>query len=453
METCVLKCSDESCGREYALERRMRLFCDGETAGQHGPALLRAQYSRTEIQMRDLPGIFRFSDWLPANGVYFRLPDRELSVPFSYKSQGLADCLGLANLFIAFSGYWPERGGNTLTRSFKEFEAQASISSFLFAFGNEVPPLIVASAGNTANAYNLFTSLLNLPLYLIVPEIAVPNLLLPIRSAARVLAVKGDYSEAISMAEKLSRLLDAHSDGGVRNIARRAGMATVYLNAVVHPEQGSHALFDHYFQAVGSGAGAIATSEIVETLVRDGRFGKTRTRIHIAQNDPFAPIPDAWNGKSRTVDTYPSEESRLRRAGITASVLVNRTPAYSITGGLYEALARSRGTATRVSNFELFTAANKFREVEGVDVDPAAAVAIAALFKAVAAGEVQPADSVLLHVTGGGRELQMRREKLEPVVPVGIVAPSALDEAIAALRYGEAPPCRRELFQQAAISS
>jgi cysteate synthase len=31
------------------------------------------------------------------------------SAPVTYKSEGLAEKLGLTNLWITFSGYWPEK--------------------------------------------------------------------------------------------------------------------------------------------------------------------------------------------------------------------------------------------------------------------------------------------------------------------------------------------------------
>ena len=73
------------------------------------------------------------------------------------------------------------------------------------------------------------------------------------------------------------------------------------LHAVAHPDSGSGRLFDHYFQAVGSAAGAIAAWEAVELLLKDGRFGHTSTRVHMAQNEPFTPIPDSWERRSRTL--------------------------------------------------------------------------------------------------------------------------------------------------------
>jgi cysteate synthase len=358
---------------------------------------------------------------------------RELGRPCAYRSDGLARRLGLRRLTIAFSGYWPERGARLPTGTFKEFECQASVARYMAAFPTpDVPPLIVASAGNTGNGYNLLTTVLGVPLYLLVPESGLASQVLPVPSRAKLLVVRGDYSDAIALASKLETRLGAKADGGVRNVARRAGMAAVYLNAVAHPEQGAFELFEHYFQAIGSGSGAIATLEAVRALLRDGRFGTTVTRIHVAQNEPFTPIVDSWQAGAHDLVGYPAAEVSLRVSAVAAPVLTNRTPPYAMAGAMYDTLIESRGAGWRVTNQEAFRAARLFRETEGVEIAPAAAVATAALAQAVAEGAVGRDSRILLHVTGGGPEARAdhRRYKVEPC---GWVDPDDEDSAVRAL--------------------
>jgi cysteate synthase len=84
--------------------------------------------AQKQIQIRDLPGTFQVSDWLPTNGTYFQLPDSKLGKPFCYKGELLAQYLGLPDLYIAFRGYWPAHGRTLPTASFKNFEARASLA-------------------------------------------------------------------------------------------------------------------------------------------------------------------------------------------------------------------------------------------------------------------------------------------------------------------------------------
>ena len=68
-------------------------------------SLLRAEYKSRQLEIKDLPGIWRFIDWLPVKGIIEKATGR----PVTYKSQGLARELDLENLYISFNGYWPEK--------------------------------------------------------------------------------------------------------------------------------------------------------------------------------------------------------------------------------------------------------------------------------------------------------------------------------------------------------
>ena len=110
------------------------------------PSLVRAVYQKKQIDVKGSDwGFYRFADWLP---VHRLLQDSATTV--TYRSEGLARHLGLGNLYIAFSGYWPERGALMKTCSFKETEAYSVCGRFM-ADCRQI--LTVASAGNTARAF------------------------------------------------------------------------------------------------------------------------------------------------------------------------------------------------------------------------------------------------------------------------------------------------------------
>ncbi len=421
-----LKCQHPDCGAEFA-DDGFRHRCERD----HGPALLRACYPSAKLSVEtSLPGIFPYRDWLPTGSVVL---DGELGRPCCYRSCGLAARLGLRRLHIAFSGYWPERGANLVTRSFKEFEAQATLARYLSLPEADRAPLLVCSAGNTARGFMLACHAAGVPLCVVVPEAALALLRLPQATRAVVIAVRGDYTDAIGFAEKLARGARLLAEGGARNVARRAGMGAVMLHAVAHPQQGTGCLFDHYFQAIGSGAGAIAAWEAVELLRADGRFGNATTRIHVAQNAPFCPVPDAWERGQRELP--PESVTRERVAAVAAPLLTSRQPAYGIAGGLFDILTTSGGSAWRVTNRELSSAMRVFFETEGAPISPAAGVAVDALRQAVACGKVRPDDSVLLHITGGGEEMA----NAVVVQPALQVAPDEVERAIEFIARSDGP--------------
>src|SRR5208282_4402349 len=118
-------------------------------------------------------------------------------------------------------------------------------------------------------------------------------------------------------------------EGGVKNIAKRDGLGVVLLEAV----RVIGSLPDHYFQAVGSGTGAIGVWEMAERFKEDGRFGARLPVLHLAQNLPFAPMVKAWEKQSRELF---AEDLRPELIGcISTRVLSTRYPAYALKGGVY----------------------------------------------------------------------------------------------------------------------
>ena len=123
---------------------------------------------------------------------------------------------------------------------------------------------------------------------MVVPEDALPQMWITgeRHPAVRLAVVRGggDYSDAIELGNRIAALPGFYPEGGARNVARRDGMGTVVLAAVEALGESPR----HYFQAVGSGTGAIAAWEMSLRLRQDGRFGDWLPRLHLVQNEPFA---------------------------------------------------------------------------------------------------------------------------------------------------------------------
>ena len=159
---------------------------------------------------------------------------------------------------------------------------------------------------------------------------------------------------------------------------------------------------DAYFQAVGSGTGAIAAWENACRLAEDGRFGPNKMRVYVAQNSPFTLMYDAWKSGSRNLPEMTPEEGRRKSERILATVLSNRKPPYSVAGGLYDVLKESNGDFFLATNNDIFYWLLQFRNREGYELLPAACVAVAALAQAVNDGLVKKDDYIMLNCTGGG---------------------------------------------------
>ncbi|MDD2614953.1 MAG: cysteate synthase [Methanosarcina sp.] len=380
-----LKCL--KCGREYGQE--FRLTCENDDA------FLRAEYFEKKLELRNQPGIGKFHSWLPVQ--------KELTTdagPITYKSEALARELGLSNLYIGFSGYWPEKEAFTKTCSFKELEAYPTMQLLKETGGKAI---VLASAGNTGRAFAHVSALTGIDVYIVVPDSGISKLWLPEEPTESIHLISmspgNDYTDAINLAGRIAKLPGMVSEGGARNVARRDGMGTVMLDAAITIGK----LPDHYFQAVGSGTGGISAWEAAIRLRADGRFGQKLPKLQLAQNLPFVPMYNAWQEKRREIiPELDMKDAKKQIEETYATVLTNRAPPYGVTGGLYDALVDTDGIMYAITKEEALEARALFESLEGIDILSPSAVAAASLLKAVETGKVSKDETILLNIAGGG---------------------------------------------------
>ena len=349
------------------------------------PSLVRAVYDNRKFTPRDdLDGIYRYAEWMPISRVL-----RKSCAPVTYKSKGLAQFLGLENLI----------GAKMRTGSFKETEAYSVLARME---ADEKRILVVQSAGNTARAFAQVCSDNRIPIVICVPQDNLHDLWFrrKLNKCVKLVAVPHgcDYYDAIALGEKLATNPHFMLEGGAKNIARRDGMGTTVLSCVEKMGR----IPDAYFQAVGSGTGAIAAWENACRLGEDGRFGENKMRVYVAQNEPFTLMYDSWKAGSRALVDLSPEEGRRQAEAVLATVLSNRKPPYSLAGGLFDVLKASGGDFYLASNNDIIYWLLQFRNREGYDLLPAACVAVTALAKAVREGAVKKDDYIMLNCTGGG---------------------------------------------------
>ncbi len=414
---------------------RLKALCCGRDLEETGtvlscpdcktPHFIRAAYD-SKLNAGPLEqGIYRFAGWLPIH--------RTLSgsgSPITYKSEALAAALGLSNLWITFNGWWPEKGAVMKTGSFKECEAY-SVCARIPDTTEKV--LVVASAGNTARAFIRVCSENNIPLVVFVPEDNLGALWSNREKADCVKIVAAasgsDYFDAIALSNALCEGAGFYPEGGAKNPARRDGMGTTVLSAAV----AMGAIPEYYFQAVGSGTGAIAAWEAALRLEQDGSFGPNRMKLMLSQNSPFQIIHDSWKAGSRELLPLDGDTARQHAQAIVAKVLSNRKPPYSLANGIYDCLTASGGDVFLADNAEAAQAAALFLKTEGNDISAAASVALASLIKAVDQGAVPADGRIMLNITGGGMErfkseYDCRAARADLVLPAGCEASRVIEE-------------------------
>ena len=366
------------------------------------PSLVRAVYDNKRFTPReDLDGIYRYAEWMP-----IRRTLKNSCAPVTYKSKGLAKHLGLENLYITFSGWNPKIGATFQTCSFKETEAYSVLARL---DENDKRVLIVQSAGNTARAFAQVCSDNKIPVVICVPQDCLHDLWFrrKLDKCVKLIAVPHgcDYYDAIALGEKLAEDPQFFLEGGAKNIARRDGMGTTILSCVEKMGR----IPDAYFQAVGSGTGAIAAWENACRLAADGRFGENNMRVYVSQNTPFTLMYDSWKAGSRALLDLAPEQGRRQAEMILAKVLSNRKPPYSLAGGLYDTLKASNGDVFLATNEDIMYWLLQFRNLEGFELLPAANVAVASLAQAVKEGTVKKDEYIMLNCTGGGSLMAMSK--------------------------------------------
>lgn len=374
------------------------------------PSLIRSIYEVKQPNFKDeKSGFYRFADWLPIC--------RELggsSSPITYKANMLGESLGLSNLWVTFNGYWPERGARMSTCSFKETEAYSVCGRMGSA---QKGVMVVASAGNTARAFAKVCSDNDIPLLLVVPEENCDALWFSSEIASCVKLIStprgSDYFDAIDLAAKICMSEMFYEEGGAKNVARRDGMGTTVLSAASAIGE----IPEYYFQSIGSGTGTIAAWEANLRLIEDGRYGDRKMVLLPSQNYPFTPMYDAWRAGSRALLPFDDNLEREKALKIKAKVLSNRRPPYSIPGGLYDALKDTGGDIEIVDNMELEVACRTFEEIEGIDIHPAAGVALAGMMKSIESGKAGKDSLLMLNITGGGEKRFKKENRIHFLKP------------------------------------
>jgi cysteate synthase len=110
-----------------------------------------------------------------------------------------------------------------------------------------------------------------------------------------------------------------------------------------------------------------------------------------------------------------------------ADVLANSHPPYAVVGGVRDALRDTGGDTHAVTRDDALRAKAAFERTEGGSINEPASCACAGLEQAIAKGSIDPEDTVLLNITGGGYDLLRRDFKTYTLEPTRIVGEGDLD--------------------------
>jgi len=344
-----------------------------------------------------LPGrpfdIWRYRELLP-----IRDPNPDLSLgeggtPLIH-ANNLGMMLGLPNLYIK-----DERQGPT--SSFKDRQAALMMASLKEAGINE---MVCASTGNVAISYSAYAARAGIKLWAfltsLVPAAKMREVAL---YGTQVVKITGTYDEAKQMAAEFAKQRNLFLDLGTRSIPCLESMKTVafelaeQLTALLGRDEknGQTAPWrspDWYLQAVSGGLGPLGVMKGFNELHTMGLIPNP-PQIGIIQAEGCAPMVHAWRQHKDVAIPVKSPNTLI-------ATLATGDPGRTYTQ-IYKKMDEAKGGAIEsVTDEEAFRAMHFLAKMEGLSIEPAAAVAFAGLVKLVRAGKIKSNEIVVVNCTG-----------------------------------------------------
>ena len=164
----------------------------------------------------------------------------------------------------------------------------------------------------------------------------------------------------------------------------------------------------------GGGTGIVGMAKALDELEALGWIGPERPKLVSVQAEGCAPIVKAF--EAGACQAEPWQNARTIAPGIRVAVAVAD---YLIL----DAIRASGGTAVAVSDEQILAAMAELARLEGIFAAPEGAATLAGYRKLLAAGRLDPAESVVLFNTGAG-----------------ILTPELVEAAFTVVRPGEPLP-------------
>ncbi len=362
-----------------------------------GSEWLEAQYDYDLVrdrwlrQLADRPfNLWRYHELLP---VQHTPPPIDLGAGGTPLLRGvhLTQMLKLPHLFIKDERQSP-------TSSFKDRQAAVTIAALQESGLTE---LVVASTGNVAIAYSAFAARAGIKLWAFLTSLVPQEKMREVAIyGTQVVKVTASYDEAKQIAVEFARQRGLYIDRGARSIPTVESMKTLAFEISEqltrqHPEARYGGLPwrapDWYLQAVSGGLGPIGVAKGFRELYRMG-FIDRMPKLGIVQAEGCSPMVRAWEQGKAQADPIPRP-----RTHITTLATGNPGRSYTL---LYDYVREHGGTFVAVSDAEAFRAMHMLAKMEGLSMEPAAAVAFAGLIKLVRQGVIQPHETVVVNCSG-----------------------------------------------------
>jgi threonine synthase len=322
--------------------------------------------------------VWRYRELLPRIRTESLITMDEGGTPL-HKCSRLGEGIGAKSLFIKFDGMNP-------TGSFKDRGMTVGVSK---AVDLKVKSVVCASTGNTSASLAAYSGLAGLKCIVMIPAgmIAQGKLSQAMMHGAKILAVKGNFDDALDLVMRSSRDLGLYVLNSV-NPFRPEGQKTAAYEIC---DQLGRAP-DSLVIPVGNGGNNAAYWKGFSEF-KDLGLSKSSPRIYGIQAEGAAPIARAFAKKANKIEP-------VKNPNTVATAIKIGNPANWLK--TINAIRSSKGTSIAVSDDEIISAQKMIAQTEGLFVEPAAAASIAGLFKLIDSGEIDKREKIVCVATGHG---------------------------------------------------
>jgi threonine synthase len=343
--------------------------------------------------------LWRYLEALPVRAYHPALSLGEGGTPLIH-AENLGMMLGLPHLYIK-----DERQGPT--HSFKDRQAAMGVAVLKEAGITEA---VLASTGNVAIAYSAYAVRAGIKLWAFLTSLVPAEKMREVAIyGTQVVKVTASYDQAKLLAAQFASQRGLFFEKGPRTIAALEGMKTIAFEVAEQlgsllagrRDPGLSAAAprpwrapDWYFQSVSGGLGPLGVLKGFWELSEMGLTDRIPA-IGGIQADGCAPMVHAWKQALEK-----AEPVRSPRTLITTLSTGDPGRTYTLLRQRMLESASGGGTFESVSDEEAYRAMHILAKMEGVSMEPAAAVAFAGLIRLARAGKIRPDEVVVVNCTG-----------------------------------------------------
>ena len=370
----------EQCGGEW-LDARY----DYDYVRERWPAVLRERAF----------DMWRYRELLPLRDDTNKVTMGEGGTPLLHATN-LGLMLGCPHIYIK-----DERQGPT--GSFKDRQASLAISVMK---EHGVTEAVVASTGNVAISYSAYSALASIKMWAFLTSLVHPEKMREVALyGSEVVKVTATYDQTKKVAAQFAARRGLCLERGIRGISARESMKTVAFEIAEQLGRTEETGFfpknpastpwrtpDWYFQAVSGGMGPVGVWKGYEELMTLGLVDRM-PRLACIQAAGCAPMVNSFN-KGLVEEAEPVLNPQTLVITLATG---SPGPAYSF---LARVIREHGGAFEAVSDEETFRAMHVMAKLDGISMEPAAAVAFAGLFKLLSKGVVQRDEVIVVNCSG-----------------------------------------------------